>query len=122
MAPLPEAGPSKVCFIFGSSLAHGDHFSQLWKSFTCKNMSGGGAATVALRVTRYSGGCNATTIRNSTMTTRRPRTILLIISKFRFRMQAASSDTSAPHDHRRMIMVWLEASIELAEKVGVMVL
>jgi hypothetical protein len=37
-------------------------------------------------------------------------------------MQAALPDTSAPRGHRRMIKVWLEASIELAKKVGVMVL
>src|ERR1043166_4540276 len=79
MAPVPAGGPSKVCFMVGSSLAQGDHASQLWKSFTWANTIGGGAEIVALRTTRYSGGCSATTIRKTITTTASPIRIFLII-------------------------------------------
>src|SRR6266850_2241265 len=36
-APVPAAAPSKVFRAAGSSLAHGDHASHLWKSFTWAN-------------------------------------------------------------------------------------
>src|SRR4051812_25996197 len=48
-APGPEGGPSKVMVAFGSSLAQGDHASQLRSVLTCSNTTAGGAAMVAER-------------------------------------------------------------------------
>src|SRR5262245_3608875 len=50
----------------GSSLAHGDQAAQLWKSFTWAKTAEGGAAMVAVRVTRNSAGRVATTMTNTT--------------------------------------------------------
>ena len=55
-APVPAGAPSKVFRAAGSSLAHGDHASHLWKSFTWANTAAGGAAMVAVRVIRNSEG------------------------------------------------------------------
>src|SRR5215813_7169918 len=59
-APSPADGPSKVVFALGSSFAHGDHASHLWKSFTWAKTADAGAAIVADRAIRYSEGCSAT--------------------------------------------------------------
>ena len=64
-APSPADGPSKVVFALGSSFAHGDHASHLWKSFTCAKTSDAGAAIVAERAIRYSEGCRATNAANA---------------------------------------------------------
>src|SRR2546428_1366665 len=69
MAPGPAGAPSYVCFIAGSSFAHGFHASDLWKSFTCAKTAGAGAEMVAVRATRYSDGRVATMARNTTTTT-----------------------------------------------------
>src|SRR2546422_8345976 len=69
MAPVPAGAPSYVCFIAGSSFAHGFHASHLWKSFTCAKTAGAGAEMVAVRATRYSDGRVATMARNTTTTT-----------------------------------------------------
>jgi len=58
---VPAGAPSYVCFIPGSSVAHGFHAAQLWKSFTWLKTAGAGAAMVAVRATRNSDGCIATT-------------------------------------------------------------
>src|SRR6516164_6522085 len=67
-APSPADGPSKVVFAWGSSFAHGDHASHLWKSFTCAKTSDAGAAIVADRAIRYSEGCSATNAANAATT------------------------------------------------------
>src|SRR5262249_45036309 len=59
-APLPAGAPSNEFLAAGSSLAHGAHISQLWKSLTCANTAAGGAAMTALRSIRNSDGCIAT--------------------------------------------------------------
>src|SRR5215831_5212276 len=64
-APSPADGPSKVVFALGSSFAHGDHASHLWKSFTCAKTADAGAAIVAERAIRYSEGCSATNAANA---------------------------------------------------------
>ena len=64
-APSPDRGPSNVALALGSSFAHGDQASQLWKSFTCANTRSGAAATAAVRETRNSSGCKATTMRKT---------------------------------------------------------
>src|SRR6059036_341904 len=69
MAPVPAGAPSYVCFIAGSSFAHGFHASHLWKSFTCAKTAGAGAEMVTVRATRYSDGRVATMARNTTTTT-----------------------------------------------------
>src|SRR2546426_12580493 len=69
MAPVPAGAPSYVCFIAGSSFAHGFHASHLWKSFTCAKTAGAGAEMVAVRATRYSDGRVATMATNTTTTT-----------------------------------------------------
>ena len=79
-APSPERGPSNVALALGSSLAQGDQASQLWKSFTCANTRSGGAATAAVRATRYSLGCMATTMRKTTTSAANPRRIFLSIA------------------------------------------
>ena len=52
MAPSPEDGPSNVALALGSSLAHGDQASQLWKSLTSANTAAGGATTIVERSMR----------------------------------------------------------------------
>src|SRR5215471_8403621 len=64
-APSPADGPSKVVFALGSSFAHGDHASHLWKSFTWAKTADAGAAIVADRAIRYSEGCSATNAANA---------------------------------------------------------
>src|SRR5262249_22582742 len=51
-APWPAGAPSNVFLAAGSSFAHGDQASQLWKSLTCANTAGAGAAITALRSIR----------------------------------------------------------------------
>src|SRR5215207_5507100 len=77
MAPLPAGAPSWVCFIAGSSLAHGDQASHLWKSFTSAKTAGGGAEIFAARTTVNPAGWNATTTANTMSTAARPRRIFL---------------------------------------------
>src|SRR6266478_9809244 len=59
-APSPAGAPSNAFFAAGSSFAHGDQASQLWKSLTCATTAGAGAAMVALRSTRNSDGRKVT--------------------------------------------------------------
>src|SRR6185369_14590828 len=66
-APSPDDGPSKTDVACGSSFAHGDHASQLWKSLTTSNTLAGIADIAADRVIRNSPGCRATTIKNTTI-------------------------------------------------------
>src|SRR5207245_9898944 len=49
IAPWPAGAPSNEFFAAGSSFAHGDQACQLWKSLTCVNTAGAGAAMVVLR-------------------------------------------------------------------------
>src|SRR6267154_914680 len=72
MEPAPVGAPSYVCFMVGSSLAHGDQLSQLWKSFTCAKAAVGGACMVAERVMQKSAGRVATNATIAAMTTAIP--------------------------------------------------
>src|SRR5215467_5910336 len=76
-APVPARGPSNVCFAAGSSFAHGDHASQLWRSFTWAKTTGAGAATTAERSTRKSEGRVATITQKTPVTTTKPMRIFL---------------------------------------------
>src|SRR6185295_19767325 len=67
-APWPAGAPSYEFFTWGSSFAHGDHTCHLWKSFTCANTTGAGAAIVVVRSIRNSDG-RVATITASTPTT-----------------------------------------------------
>src|SRR5258708_1623942 len=82
MAPVPSDGPSKEFLAAGSSFAQGDQACQLWKSFTCANTSDGGAEIVAVRVTRNSAGCMATTTTNTTTIAASARRVFLNFEKF----------------------------------------
>src|SRR5712692_5288575 len=79
MAPVPAGAPSYVCFIAGSSFAHGFHASHLWKSFTCAKAAGAGAEMVAVRATRYSDGRVATIATNTKTIPARAMRILMSI-------------------------------------------
>ena len=73
-----------------------DQASQLWKSFTCANTRSGAAATAAVRETRYSSGCKATTIRKTTTSAAKPRRIFLSMAFcpfFEFRFGSLPDDT-----------------------------
>src|SRR5438445_490457 len=80
IAPWPAGAPSNEFFAAGSSFAHGDQACQLWKSLTCVNTAGAGAAMVVLRSMRNSDGCMATISASppttSTMTAATPSRIL----------------------------------------------
>src|ERR1700712_5285188 len=80
--PGPEFGPLKVLFVLGSILAHGDHASHLWKSFTFANTTSGGAAMRAARVYRKSDGRVATTTTNRTTMTESAIKIMFHIQYF----------------------------------------
>src|SRR6267142_2007157 len=67
-APLPAGAPSNEFLAVGSSFAHGDQASQLWKSVTCANTAGAGGAMVARRSMRNSDGCIATSTASTPMT------------------------------------------------------
>src|SRR6266576_961564 len=67
-APVPAGAPSNEFLTDGSSFAHGDQASQLWKSLTCANTAGAGAAMVALRWIRNSDGCITTTTASTATT------------------------------------------------------
>src|SRR5262249_1369574 len=83
-APFPAGAPSNEFFAAGSSFAHGDQASQLWKSLTCANTAGAGAAMVARRSMRNSDGGIATiaasTPTPSTTAAATPRRTLISIS------------------------------------------
>src|SRR5688572_1374967 len=76
--PTPVAGPSNVIWQLESSFAHGDQSWNLHRSFRCGNTLLGGAASVAVRLTRTSPGRVAAT--RSTPITRTATTIKIVVS------------------------------------------
>src|SRR5262245_66418732 len=63
----------------GSILAHGDQADHFSKSLTCANTTGGGAATLTVRVTWNSAGCTAMTITSTITTAMTPTRILATV-------------------------------------------
>src|SRR5438093_10462820 len=112
IAPWPAGAPSNEFFAAGSSFAHGDQACQLWKSLTCANTAGAGAAMVVLRSIRNSDGCSATiaasTPTTSTTAAATPMRILISmlpgLPKRRGRGRAADRrqlPAAVRHEHRQ---------------------
>src|SRR5437762_1722480 len=98
MAPVPAGAPSYVCFIAGSSFAHGFHASHLWKSFTCAKTAGAGAEMVAVRATRNSEGRVATIPTNvTTIPPRAMRILMSMVTSSRSRHRHAWSEQRRAH-------------------------
>src|SRR5436305_1929377 len=81
-APLPDVGPSKEFWQFGSIFVQGDQGSQRWKSLTSAKTAAGGAAIVADRATWKSAGCTATTMARMPISATRPSRTLVSNRRF----------------------------------------